>query len=72
MLAARYGLEQRLAELSREVRGYPTPIARCDQHLSALLEARARVLADLERLYEACAGGCPPESAWRDDGGRGD
>ena len=31
-------LEQRLAELSREIRDYPTPIARCDEQLTALRE----------------------------------
>lgn len=41
-------LEQRLQTLSDEVRHYPTPIARCDEQLTALLETRAdvaRVLA---------------------------
>jgi hypothetical protein len=41
-------LEQRLQALSDEVRHYPTPIARCDEQLTALLETRAdvaRVLA---------------------------
>jgi len=41
-------LEQRLQALSDEVRYYPTPIARCDEQLTALLETRAdvaRVLA---------------------------
>jgi len=42
-------LERRLAELSDEVRNYPTPIARCDEQLPALLEERAQVRAALER-----------------------
>ena len=32
---------QRLAELSDEIRRYPTPIARCDEQLTGLLEQRA-------------------------------
>ena len=63
-------LERRIAELSREIREYPTPIARCDLHLAALLEERARLVASLERLDEASARGCLPETAWDDDGGR--
>ena len=34
----REDLEKRLAALSEEIRSYPTPIARCDLHLPALLE----------------------------------
>jgi predicted component of type VI protein secretion system len=36
-------LERRLLALSDEVRHYPTPIARCDEQLTALLEARTEV-----------------------------
>lgn len=43
-------LELRLAALMHEVRSYPTPIARCDLHLPALLEERAAVLEQLRRL----------------------
>ncbi len=42
-------LEHRLAELSRLVRDYPTPIARCDEQLAALLEERTRVLEELNK-----------------------
>jgi chorismate mutase len=42
-------LERRLAELSSEVRHYPTPIARCDEQLAALLEERTRVLEELNK-----------------------
>jgi len=42
-------LQRRLAELSDEVRNYPTPIARCDEQLPALLEERAAVRDALER-----------------------
>ena len=57
-------LERKLAELSEEIRNYPGPIARCDQHLPALLEERARLMAELER--ESCA----PQARWGHDGGR--
>ena len=56
-------LEQRLAELSREIRDYPTPIARCDEQLTALLEERARLLQRLE------APACEPLELWVNDGG---
>ena len=37
-------LAQRRAALDLEVRQYPTPIARCDVQLPALLDARAAVV----------------------------
>lgn len=64
----RAALERRLAELIDEVRRYPTPIARCDQHLPALLEERAAVLEALRRL-EDLPGGCSPSATWINDGG---
>jgi vacuolar-type H+-ATPase subunit I/STV1 len=39
----RIHLERRLESLSDEVRQYPTPIARCDEQLTALLEVRTEV-----------------------------
>jgi hypothetical protein len=59
-------LARRLEELNAEIRTYPGPIARCDEHLPALLEERAKVLAELE--HESC----PPEALWAHDGGRTD
>jgi len=56
--------ERKLAELNDEIRNYPGPIARCDQHLPALLEERARLMAELERES------CPPRARWGHDGGR--
>jgi hypothetical protein len=56
-------LEQRLVELFREIRDYPTPIARCDEQLTALLEERARLIALLERPA------CEPLELWVNDGG---
>ena len=41
--------EVRLAELAAEIRSYPTPIARCDEQLAALLEERARLIERLKR-----------------------
>jgi hypothetical protein len=61
-------LERRLDELSREVRDYPTPIARCDEQLAALLEERAGVHAELRRLGAERAGPCPPLATWANDG----
>jgi chorismate mutase len=43
-------LERRIAELSEEIRRYPTPIARCDEQLAQLLEERARLLSQLRLL----------------------
>ena len=56
--------ERRLAELNREIRTYPGPIARCDEHLPALLEERAKLMAEIQ--HESC----PPEALWAHDGGR--
>jgi hypothetical protein len=57
-------LQQRLDELSQEIRTYPGPIARCDEHLPALLEERTKIMTELE--HESC----PPEARWGHDGGR--
>ena len=47
---------RRIDALSREIRSYPTPIARCDEQLAGLLEERARLIAALAALEprEAC------------------
>jgi len=45
-------IERRIDEISREIREYPTPIARCDLHLAALLEERARLLSQLNDLRD--------------------
>jgi hypothetical protein len=63
----RAGLERRIAELSREIRDYPTPIARCDEQLAGLLEERARAVELLEKLDEQ--GSCGPDAVWANDGG---
>jgi len=63
----RMDLERRLAELSAEIRNYPTPIARCDEQLAGLLEERARVLEQLGITREKAS--CSPLAVWANDGG---
>ena len=58
----------RIDELSAEIRRYPTPIARCDEQLTALLDERTRLLGLLEK-NEYPVGGCTPESIWANEGG---
>ncbi len=60
-------LEARIAGLSEEIRHYPGPIARCDQHLPALLEERTALLAELARLDVNIP--CTPDATWINDGG---
>jgi len=60
-------LERRIEALSGEIRAYPTPIARCDLHLPALLEERSALLERLAKLDEH--GGCSPAAIWINDGG---
>jgi hypothetical protein len=56
-------VEERIAELSDEIRSYPTPIARCDEQLAALIEQRTTLFLKLE---EEC---CSPDALWTNDGG---
>jgi len=49
--ALREYLERRVGLLNEEVRRYPTPIARCDDQLTGLLEQRASAAAQLQRLH---------------------
>jgi len=60
-------LEDALKAVCEEIRNYPTPIARCDLHLPALLEERAALHAKLEAI-DAQAG-CSPDAVWTNDGG---
>ena len=60
-------LQKRIAEISEEIRHYPTPIARCDLHLPALLEERTKLITQLAALDEQ--GSCTPEALWVNDGG---
>jgi len=68
---SRQSLERRLAELSDEIRHYPTPIARCDEQLADLLERRSRVLAELRAAEDRqpAASGCTQAGIWINDGG---
>jgi chorismate mutase len=59
-------LQKRLAELSLEIRNYPTPIARCDEQLAALLDERSRLIQQLTTSGET---GCSPLALWINDGG---
>jgi hypothetical protein len=63
-------LDARIAKLSDEIRRYPTPIARCDEQLTELLEHRARLLAEKGHVRaRAATPGCSPENVWINDGG---
>ena len=64
----RSGIERRIEELSREIREYPTPIARCDVQLAGLLEERALLLSRLDGLVEK-KNTCSPLALWINDGG---
>ena len=65
--------EQRLAELSAEIRGHPTPIARCDVQLTALLEERSALIEKIRcaesASFAATVPTCSPENTWINDGG---
>lgn len=58
-------IERGIAQLSEEIRRYPTPIARCDEQLSALIEERSRLFDLLDKNRNTCT----PESIWVNDGG---
>jgi chorismate mutase len=60
-------LHKRLAELSLEIRNYPTPIARCDEQLAHLLEERSALASKINILEEQ--GNCSPLALWINDGG---
>ena len=60
-------LERRIDGLSAEIRAYPTPIVRCDEQLTQLLEERARLTEWRRRLQEQ--GSCSPAAVWTNDGG---
>ena len=46
------GLTARFQALSDEMRAYPTPIARCDEQLTRLIEQRDAVRTELERIAD--------------------
>jgi hypothetical protein len=51
-IALRRHLEARNRALNDEVAHYPRPISRCDVQLSKLLEQRARLYRELERIAQ--------------------
>ena len=53
-------LERRSQELSMEVRNYPTPIARCDEQLTKLIEQRSGAIDRLQLLLEAAPASAGP------------
>ena len=57
-------IARRIAEISGEIRSYPTPIARCDEQLTALIEERSRLLNELNMPR-----GCTPLGVWSNEGG---
>jgi hypothetical protein len=61
-------LQRRIDALSREIRHYPTPIARCDEQLTGLLDERSRLLFLLHQEKKPL-GGCTPGAIWANDGG---
>jgi hypothetical protein len=63
----RQDLLQRIEALSLEIRTYPTPIARCDEHLAHLLEQRSLLVTRLKALEDKSS--CSPLAMWDNDGG---
>jgi hypothetical protein len=61
--------ERRLAALMDEIRNYPTPIARCDEQLTALLEERSRLVEQLRQFESEPRQTCSPLATWANDGG---
>jgi hypothetical protein len=49
-LELRRRLEARFRDLNEEIRHYPTPIARCDEQLTKLIEQRDGVRTELGRI----------------------
>ena len=60
-------ISRRIGELSADIRAYPTPIARCDVQLAALLEERSQLVSKLQLIEQLPA--CSPEALWANDGG---
>jgi hypothetical protein len=64
MQMTRGDIATRIAALSDEIRTYPGPIARCDQHLPALLEERSNLIRELQERPS-----CTPLGIWDNEGG---
>ncbi len=65
---SRTDLQRRIARLSEEIRHYPTPIARCDEQLIALIDERTFLLGLLNKNKNPEAA-CTPDAIWVNDGG---
>ncbi|MGQ0651814.1 MAG: hypothetical protein ACT4P4_06035 [Betaproteobacteria bacterium] len=65
MQMTRGELAARIASLCEEIRRYPGPIARCDEHLRALLQQRK----ELTEMLEQQPAGCTPLGIWDNEGG---
>jgi len=61
-------IQQRIAELSEEIRNYPTPIARCDEQLIALIDERSLLMGLLNKNKNP-EPACTPDAIWTNDGG---
>ena len=48
-------LERARLRIQEEITHYPPPIPACDAHFNHLLEERARIGAELNRMHEAAA-----------------
>ena len=46
-------LREQKAKIEAEIAAYPRPIAGCDAQFNALLEERARLASELERLQSS-------------------
>ena len=58
-------LQRHLEAVCDEIRRYPTPIARCDEQLTALIEERSKLFALLDEKQNPCT----PDAVWVNDGG---
>jgi hypothetical protein len=61
-------LQRAIDRLSDEIRRYPTPIARCDEQLTALIEQRSLLLSRLNS-FSVESQPCSPLALWVNDGG---
>jgi hypothetical protein len=61
-------LQRAIDRLSDEIRHYPTPIARCDEQLTALIEQRSLLLSQLNS-FSVKSEPCSPLALWVNDGG---
>ena len=61
-------LHRAIDRLSDEIRHYPTPIARCDEQLTALIEQRSLLVSQLSS-FSVENEPCSPLALWVNDGG---